>query len=45
MEKDKNTSYVPYEQRKKKENMTPPHEKLNREMEKENKKINIIKYF
>ena len=45
MEKDKNTPYVPYEQRKKKDNMPPPQdsnklflEKLNREMEKENKK-------
>ena len=24
MEKDKNTPYVPYEQRKKKDNMSPP---------------------
>ena len=45
MEKDKNTPYIPYEQRKKKDNMPPPQdsnklflEKLNREMEKENKK-------
>ena len=45
MEKDKNTPYVPYEQRKKKDNVVQEQdsnklflEKLNKELEKENKK-------